>query len=518
MSAALRDALAAALGEAHVSRDPAELALAGSDVFEWPGAVPPDLLLRPGSAAEAAEAVRLLAAAGFSVVPRGAGLSYTGGAVPHAPRVAVLDTRRLDHVSIDAGDLRARVGAGATWEALAEAASRHGLRAAVAAPISGSHSTIGGAASQNLPGSMEGFIGVEAVLADGSLARAGALAQPGGEGSWRHHGPDLTGLFLGDCGAFGIKTELALRLVPERPAAFASFAFARGSDIAEAMVATMRAGAATRAFALDRLRSEGARSLDAGEAARTLGAVVAAATSPVQALRDAARLAKAGLGGGDDAPWSLHVTAEAESERAAAERIEAVRGYCAAGREVDAVVPRTLRARPFSIRGMVGPQGERWVPVHGILPLSRAAAALAALEAMAEAERAALDDAGMAVNWLVASTGPHVTIEPMFYWPDALDPIHLAHMSGRNRARFGAFAANPSGRALARRLREAMRDALDAHGAVHAQLGRFYRYAEALDPAAAALAHRIKLALDPGGRMNPGVLGLGAAGEGRGPA
>jgi D-lactate dehydrogenase (cytochrome) len=158
------------------------------------------------------------------------------------------------------------------------------------------------------------------------------------------------------------------------------------------------------------------------------------------------------------------------------------------------------------------------VPVHGILPLSRAAAALAALEAIAEAERAALDDAGMAVNWLVASTGPHVTIEPMFYWPDALAPIHLSYLSERNRARFGAFAANPAGRALARRLREAMRDALDAHGAVHAQLGRFYRYAEALDPAAAALAHRIKLALDPEGRMNPGVLGLGAGGKGRGPA
>ena len=69
------------------------------------------------------------------------------------------------------------------------------------------------------------------------LARTGALAQPGGEGFWRHHGPDLTGLFLGDCGAFGIKTELALRLVPERPAAFASFAFERGSELAAAMVA-----------------------------------------------------------------------------------------------------------------------------------------------------------------------------------------------------------------------------------------------------------------------------------------
>ena len=211
MSGSLRAALEAALGPGHVSQDPAALALAGSDLFEWPGAVAPEFLLRPGSAGEVAQAVGLLAAAGFAVVPRGAGLSYTGGAVPHARRVAVVDAGRLAHVAVDPGDLRARVGAGATWEALAASASRHGLRAVAPAPISGSHSTIGGAASQNLPGPMEGFIGIEAVLADGSFARTGALARPGGDGFWRHHGPDLTGLFLGDCGAFGIKTELALR-------------------------------------------------------------------------------------------------------------------------------------------------------------------------------------------------------------------------------------------------------------------------------------------------------------------
>ena len=44
------------------------------------------------------------------------------------------------------------------------------------------------------------------------------------------------------------------------------------------------------------------------------------------------------------------------------------------------------------------------------------------------------------------------TIEPMFYWRDALDPLHLRHLSEKNRARFGALAANPAAR-------EAVRDA-----------------------------------------------------------
>ena len=47
-----------------------------------------------------------------------------------------------------------------------------------------------------------------------------------------------------------------------------------------------------------------------------------------------------------------------------------------------------------------------------------------------------------------------------------------------------------------------------AHDAEHAQLGRFYPYLSRLEPGAQALATRIKDALDPGRRMNPGVLGF----------
>jgi D-lactate dehydrogenase (cytochrome) len=96
----------------------------------------------------------------------------------------------------------------------------------------------------------------------------------------------------------------------------------------------------------------------------------------------------------------------------------------------------------------------------------------------------------------------------MFYWRDALDPIHLAALSEKHRARFGAFAAAPEGRALARRLRAKLRDLLEAHDAVHAQIGRFYRFTGRMDPGSAALVRRLKSALDPEGRMNPGALGL----------
>lgn len=53
-----------------------------------------------------------------------------------------------------------------------------------------------------------------------------------------------------------------------------------------------------------------------------------------------------------------------------------------------------------------------------------------------------------------------------------------------------------------------LRDVLDAHDAVHAQIGRFYRLTELMDPGSRDLLARVKRALDPDARMNPGALGL----------
>lgn len=133
---------------------------------------------------------------------------------------------------------------------------------------------------------------------------------------------------------------------------------------------------------------------------------------------------------------------------------------------------------------------------------SAAAPCLEAALAYLDHQAAALRDHGIRVNWLLMSLGPHVTMEPMFYWRDALDPLHMQFLSERNRARFGQFAENPAARAFVGELRLAVRDLLDRHGATHNQLGRFYV------PPRGDMLHRIKSALDAEGRMNPGVMGL----------
>ncbi|HYL87198.1 MAG TPA: FAD-binding oxidoreductase [Burkholderiales bacterium] len=505
----LQQSLAQIVGPANVLADEAARRYASSDIFVWPDAVVADLVVRPGSTTETARAVSLLNKEAKGIVPRGAGLSYTAGVVPHAPAV-VVDTARLDAIEIHADDLYAVVGAGCTWEKVAAALKPSGLQAVQRSPISGSHSTVGGLASQNLPGGMDGVIGLTVVLADGTVARTGSAARTDASPFQRYSGPDLTGVFLGDCGAFGIKTEVVLRLAPEQRAAFASFGFADGEELTAAVAALMRRLPGIRAFALDQARGAAASRVEAGEAAKILGAVVKGAGSLGQAVKDVAQLAR-GRNALGEHPWSLHLTSEAATETAALAQLDRARKLLAdqfRAAEIDNVVPKTLRAKPYSIRGLVGPAGERWVPVHGVLPLSRARACMADLRSHLDSNAEALARAGVSAQWLVSSTGPYVTIEPLFYWRDALDPIQLAHLSKRNRARFAGGAENQAARELVRRLRAELREVFARHGAVHAQVGRFYRLIESMDPGSRDLVSRIKRALDPDGHMNPGALGL----------
>lgn len=506
----LIDDLVAIVGAAHVATDRSSAAFAVRDLFPWPEPASATAVVKPASTDDAARVIARLHQARCPVLARGAGLSYTGG-VATTEQAVVIDTTRLASIDIHADDLYAIVGAGCTWQALAEALAPHGLRAAQHNPISGAVSTVGGLASQSVPGGTDGMLGLTVVLADGTVVRTGAHARAGGSAFARNFGPDLTGLFLGDCGAFGVKTEVVLRLAPEPACAFASFSYDDAHLLVGDIVELQRHGLATRVMAMDQQRGVAAGRPDVDEAVRTIGATIAASGSVLRAVRDVAELAR-GRRSLARGAWSLHLTAESVDETSARARLAPAERLCAVHAvPIEPIVPRTLRAKPYSIRGFVGIDGERWVPVHGIVPLSQAVAVFAALETLFAAEAEAMGAAGITRSTLISSSGPYVTIEPMFYWVDALDALHLARLSERNRARFGGRPENGPAREHVARLRTAVRDVFDRHDAVHAQTGRFYRYTELMTPGATQLVARIKSALDPEGRMNPGVLGLGSA-------
>ena len=154
--------------------------------------------------------------------------------MPDRESSVIVDTSDLNRiVEINRDDMYVTVESGVTWEALHAALRETDVRTPFWGPFSGGRATIGGSISQNsiLWGSTghdlsaASVIGLQVVLADGTLLTTGSAAW-GAKPFFRNYGPDLTGLFLGDSGALGIKTRITLRLI-RRPAEvrMASFNF-----------------------------------------------------------------------------------------------------------------------------------------------------------------------------------------------------------------------------------------------------------------------------------------------------
>jgi hypothetical protein len=117
---------------------------------------------------------------------------------------------------------------------------------------------------------------------------------------------------------------------------------------------------------------------------------------------------------------------ESPTQFGADAQLQRAREICGSnGIEGDDVFPRAFKAKPYSIRGFVGPSGERWAPVHGIFSLSNSRHAMAHLQSSVATQSPQMAELDVTASWLLSSSGPYVTIEPMLYWRDRLEPIHM---------------------------------------------------------------------------------------------
>ena len=222
----LKAQLVAAIGGAAISDDAATTTFMSNDVYRGGGA--PVLVVRPATVEDLQAAVRICAAAGVALVPRGGGASYTDAyLIAHGGHV-LIDTGALDTITVDAANAEVTVGAGVTWAALKAKLDPLGLRTPFWGPFSGIAATVGGSISQNAVShgtaahgiSALSVLSMDVVLASGELLTTAPVAS-----AIRHYGPDLTGLFTGDCGALGIKATIRLPLIEARTA-FAAISFA----------------------------------------------------------------------------------------------------------------------------------------------------------------------------------------------------------------------------------------------------------------------------------------------------
>lgn len=478
---------------------------------------------QPRTVEELAAVVAAAAAAGHAVVPRGGGASYTGGYVPPSDACVLVDTRGLAQVvEVNTADMYVTVEVGCTWQALLAALEPHGVRTPFWGPLSGATATVGGSLSQNaiLWGSArhgvsaESVLALEVVLADGSVLHTGAAAARHARPFFRYYGPDLTGLFLGDTGALGIKARATLRLI-RRPEWFetASFGFATHEQMAGAMTAIAREGLVSECFAMDPvLTAQRMKRAGLAQDLKAVKGVITSARGLAAGLKEAAKVALAGRDFLEHSPYSMHVGTEGRTQAAVTEALAEVRRIVAAhrGNEVENTVPKVLRGMPFvPMSSAIGPSGERWLPVHALVPLSDAAAAWSAVRALFDSRRADLERLGVQIGVLTAVVAPSAfVLEPVFYWPAPRTLYYQRVLDEATRARFEDFPPNPQAEALVMELRGELTRLFMERGAAHLQIGRTYRYRESLRAEPARLLEAIKRAVDPDGIVNPGSLGI----------
>jgi len=521
LSDAVLAPLQALLGPRLLS-DAASRAFYANDIFWQPGVMPTAIAL-PETVQEAAAVVRTASELGLAVVPRGGGMSYSKGYLADRPGWIVVDMRRLDRVvEVNADDLYVVVEAGCTWAKLHEALQGSGLRTGYWGPLSGINATIGGALSQQSAffGSgrfgvvADSVIGLEVILADGRVVATGSGGRTAAKPFTRYSGPDLTGLFLGDTGALGLKARAVLRLRPEAAATgFLSFGFASMAAMVEAQVGLGRTGLIAETFGIDRAKAEHSASVNrVSDNLKALANVARASGGLLKGVREAAAVAGAGTGFLKEHAFTLHMTVETDNDAGLAGSLDRLRRIAAAAgaKEIEPSVPKVMRARPFGpVRGMLGLDGQRWVPIHAVFPLGDAQKVVAANEAYFAERADFVKRHGVLVSVMTMTVGSEFFLEPAFYWYDEITPLHAASLGEAVVKPWLDRPADEGARAAVVELRAGCQQLYAGLGGVSWQIARDYPFRTVLKPETWALLTALKQALDPRGLMNPGALGLG---------
>lgn len=509
------------LGRERVVTDAGELAFHSEDVYrrgEMPVA-----LIRPADTAQLSAALKAIAASGVAVVPRGGGMSYTDGYLPTRAGSVMVDMLSMNRVvTIDAEDCYVTVECGATWKQLFDALAPHGVRTPYYGPLSGLRSSIGGALSQGsiFLGSgrygaiAESVIGLDVVLVDGTVLQLGSHASRNGEPFFRQVGPDMLGMFLSDCGALGIKTRATFRLIrPQTESRYLSFTFRSHRELFAAMAEVARSEVVSEQFAFDPgLQAVRMKRASLTEDAKALGKVVQNSGGLLKGLKEGAKVVLAGRSFMEQGTFSVHVSLDGRDAVDADAKAAIVRRIMAAGgTEVENTVPKVMRANPFAeLNSMLGPGGERWVPVHGTVPFSQAERMYEVCEAVFARHAAVMQQFDIDRGYLCATVGGAGTLlEPVMYWPDARLNFHEKVLDAGYLDKLPRYPANPAAAAAVAQIRGDLATAFMEEGAVSFQIGKFYRYQQSLQPSAAGFLASLKRLVDPQGRMNPGSLGLG---------
>lgn len=185
----------------------------------------PEAAVWPIDTNQVSEILKLATKERFPVVPRGAGTSLAGLAVPQQGGV-ILDMARMDKIlEITIEDRLAVVQPGVVYADLERALAPDGFFFPPD-PASGAVCTLGGNVATNAGGikgakygtTKDYVLALEVVLPDGRILHTGSKCMKSVSGY------DLTKLFVGSEGTLGVVTEITLKINPKPPLTSTSMA------------------------------------------------------------------------------------------------------------------------------------------------------------------------------------------------------------------------------------------------------------------------------------------------------
>ncbi|MDA0650805.1 MAG: FAD-binding oxidoreductase, partial [Proteobacteria bacterium] len=424
-AALLEGTLIDALGAERLLGEDAKT-LFSTDVYG--GEIAPALAVRPQTQEHVADAVRIATTAGWAITQRGGGMSYTGGYLPTQPNTVMLDLSGLNRiVSINEDDLVITVEAGVTWQQIWEALTPRGLRLPFFGTFSGSRATVGGGLSNGAlfmgtaryGSAADIVVGMEVIDARGRRIQTGQAAFHNGRPGFRQYGPDLTGLFVHDAGALGVKTMASLRMMPMPEAAeYASFAFATQQEATRALSSIGRSGYCEEAYIFDPATTQ--RSLDPATLMKDigrLGNVIRSQSNVLKGLQEGAKMAMAGRRFVEGEVYTLHCVCAGRSVDGVRDDRRGVVKLALdhSGVEISNTIPKAARANPFEpLNGILGSQGERWAALNSKVPHSDAERLIAATEAAIDPYRERMATCGVTMSFLYIAMAQHIfSYEPV---------------------------------------------------------------------------------------------------------
>jgi glycolate oxidase len=203
----------------------------------------PLIVVLPSTVEQVAAVLRYCKRTGIKVVPRGAGTSLSGGALPLADGVLLGMAKFNRILEIDYDNRCVVAQPGVTNLGISNAVEHAGFYYAPD-PSSQIACTIGGNVAENSGGvhclkyglTTNNILGIEMVLIDGEIIRIGGKHLDA-------EGYDLLGVMTGSEGLLGVVTEVTVRILPKPTAARALLiGFATTHDAANCVAAVIAAG------------------------------------------------------------------------------------------------------------------------------------------------------------------------------------------------------------------------------------------------------------------------------------